>query len=476
MFYLCAFFVYDTNHLIHINPLSMQQILVKRGLDIPMDGKAELSLGSVSRPQVYRIVPDHYAGITPKLMVKAGDRVKAGSPLFHDKQFEAMLFTSPISGTVVEIVRGERRKVMSINIEADSEIAYEHFETSVSDGQGVRDVLLRSGLWCLIGQRPYACIALPDKQPRAIFVSTFSTAPLAPDYEWVLKGQGATLQAAVDALSKIAPVYVGVRAGSSAAEFRGLKNCTQYEVAGPHPAGNVSVQINHVMPMAMKDTMWTVNVQDLALIGRLFTKGVVDMQKRVALTGPLAYGKQYYQVLPGMPVSNLMQSNIHQECPCRLIAGDALSGHQIDMDESISVYDNQFTVIDEGTDTHEFMGWLLPRLNEFHVGKTDPAAMLDGECARSWLGAMPYRWDARLKGGRRAIIVSGEYDKVFPMDIYPEYLIKAMIAGNLDRMEQLGAREVAPEDFALCEYVCTSKMPLQAIVRAALDNMRKEIE
>ena len=449
----------------------MQQILVKRGLDVPMDGKAEQSLGKVSADNIYRIVPDHYAGITPKLMVKVGERVKAGGALFHDKQFEAMLFTSPVSGTVVDIVRGERRKVMSVNIEADSETEYEHFDTAAKDGAAVREVLLHSGLWSLIEQRPYACIALPNKEPRAIFVSTFSTAPLAPDYEWLLRDEGATLQSAVDALSKIAPVYVGVRAGSSSAAFRGLKNCTLYEIAGPHPAGNVSVQINQVMPMAVKDTIWTVNVQDMALIGRLFTKGIADMRKSVALTGPMAKSRQYYQVLPGMSVGALMEKNINTEKVCRLIAGDALSGHQVSMDDSISVYDNQFTVIEEGADTHEFMGWLLPRRNDFHSDKTDPAAIMD--CCKK---DKTYRWDARLKGGRRAIIVSGEYDKVFPMDIYPEYLIKAMIAGNLDKMEQLGAREVAPEDFALCEYVCTSKMPLQVIVRAALDNMRKEIE
>lgn len=258
----------------------MQQILVKRGLDIPMDGKAELSLGSISRPAVYRIVPDHFAGITPKLMVKVGDSVKAGSPLFHEKTCEAMLFTSPVSGKVTDIVRGERRKVMSINIEADAAIEYEHFDTQVSGAEAVRSLLLRSGLWCLIKQRPYDCIALPDKKPRAFFVSTFSTAPLAPDYEWVLKGQGSLLQAAVDALSQIAPVYVGLRAGAGAADFRGLKNCTHYEVAGPHPAGNVSVQINHILPMAMKDTMWTVNVQDLAIIGRLMVKGIVSFIDR----------------------------------------------------------------------------------------------------------------------------------------------------------------------------------------------------
>ncbi len=450
----------------------MQQILVKRGLDIPMDGAAEKAVGSVKQPEVFHIVPDHFAGITPKLDVKAGERVKAGSPLFHDKAFEAMLFTSPVSGVVREIVRGERRKVMSIDIEADSTMEYAEFDTK----KEIRSLLMESGLWCLIKQRPYDCIALPTKQPRAIFVSTFDTAPLAPDYEWVVKGENAHLQAAVTALAKVAPVYVGVRAGVQATDFRGLKDCTLFEVAGPHPAGNAGVQINKVMPMRKGDTMWTVNVQDMLLIGRLLTTGKVDMHKRVALTGPMARGRMYYNVLPGMPVTAFTTGNIHREAAFRLVRGNALSGVQADETEMVSVYDNQYTVIAEGTETHEFMGWIMPRFNAFHFGKTDPAAMLDNKCVRSWFGKAQYEWDARLKGGRRAIIVSGEYEKVFPMDIYPEQLIKAMIAGNLDKMEQLGANEVAPEDFALCEYVCTSKMPLQAIVREALDNMKNQIE
>ena len=452
----------------------MQQIFLKRGLDLPMDGKAELQIGSIARPEIYRIVPDHFAGITPKLMVKVGDEVKAGSPLFHDKAFEEMLFTSPVSGRVVDIVRGERRKVMSINIEANAKQEFEVL--AESKAEDVKALLMKSGLWCLIKQRPYDCIALPNKTPRAIFVSTFDSAPLAPDYEFVLRGQHVQLQAAITALSKIAPVYVGIRHGAQATDFRALKDCTLYEVGGPHPAGNVGVQINHILPMKKNDTMWAVNVQDMVLIGRLVMTGKVDMQKTVALTGSLAYGKQYYKVLPGMPLEAVFGRNIHQELPCRLIAGNALSGHQVTMDEAVSIYDNQYTVIDEGTSTHEFMGWLLPRFNDFHADMTDPAAMLDNPCIASFFGKRTYRWDARIKGGRRAIIVSGEYDKVFPMDIYPEYLLKAMIAGNLDKMEQLGANEVAPEDFALCEYVCTSKLPIQAIVRQALDTMRKEIE
>ncbi|MBQ7438354.1 MAG: Na(+)-translocating NADH-quinone reductase subunit A [Paludibacteraceae bacterium] len=463
----------------------MQQIKLKRGLDIPFEGPAVEQLGSVRRPEVFHIVPDHFAGITPKLDVKVGDRVKAGSPLFHDKAFESLFFTSPVSGEVKEIVRGERRKIMSIDILADATIEYEKFDTAGD----VKELLLKSGLWALMKQRPYDCIALPNKTPRAIFISSFDSAPCAPNYEFVLKGQLPTLQAAVTALSQLAPVFVGIKGGAKATEFRELKDCTLYEVFGPHPAGNVGVQLNNLAPLAKGETVFTVNIQDLAIIGRLFQKGIVDYQKKVALTGPLAYGKQYYNVLPGMPTSAIFKSNVHTECPCRFIAGNVLSGRALEVpsdevpstkenyaDAYISVYDNQFTVLDEGSENHEFMGWMLPRFGSFHFGKTDPAAMLDN-CFTRWLfGKKHYQWDARLKGGRRAIIVSGEYDKVFPMDIYPEYLIKAMIAGNIDKMEALGAYEVAPEDFALCEYVCTSKMPLQAIVREALDNLRKEIE
>ena len=454
----------------------MQQIKLKRGLDIPFEGPAVAALGSICRPEVFRIVPDHFVGITPKLLVKEGDVVKAGTPLFYDKLFDQMLFTSPVSGVVKAIVRGERRKIMSIDIQADAQIKYEEFSTQYADGEEVKSLLLKSGLWALIKQRPYDCIAMPSKAPRAIFISSFDTAPVAPDYAYVLKGQLPTLQAAITALSYLAPVYVGLQAGCKTPEFRELKGCTLYEVSGAHPAGNVGVQINHVCPMAKGDTMFCINIQDLALIGRFFLKGIVDMQKKVALTGPLAYGRQYYNVLPGMPVSAIMKSNAHTECTCRYIAGNVLSGHQVELDETISIYDNQFTVLAEGNDKHEFMGWLIPRFSAFNAGKTDPAVLLDN-CVTRWLfGPKQYQWDARMKGGRRAIIVSGEYDKVFPMDIYPEYLIKAMIAGNIDQMEALGAYEVAPEDFALCEYVCTSKMPLQAIVRQALDNLKKEIE
>lgn len=420
----------------------MQQIKLKRGLDLNMEGRAELKLTAVQAPAVFRIVPDHFAGLTPKMDVKAGDVVKVGSPLFHDKAFESLLVTSPVSGKVVDIVRGDRRKVMSINIEADAEMQYVAFDTSLD----VKSLLLYSGLWALMKQRPYDCIAMPSKTPKAVFISAFDSAPLAPDYEWAV--ELAEVQAAVDKLQKLAPVYVGVRAGS---KFAALKGCTLYEVAGPHPAGNVGVQINHVLPMGKNDTMFCLNIQDAALIGRFFTTGRVDYTKKVAVTGPMAAAPQYFSVLSGMPVAEMLKAK--EGKAVRYIAGNALSGLQIDTDACVSPFDNQYTLIREGSETHEFMGWLV-----------------------RVFGVQGEKWDARLKGGRRAIIVSGEYDRVFPMDIFPEYLIKAMIAGNIEKELELGANEVAPEDFALCEYLCTSKMPLQAIVRAALDNLKKEIE
>ena len=445
-------------------------IKLTKGLDIPLEGRAAEELKSVSRPEIYSVCPDHYAGIKPKLLVKEGDVVKAGSPLFCDKKFAQMNFASPVSGKVVAINRGERRKVLSIDIEADSVISYEKYEVSVKSGEDVKSLLQQAGVWSYLSQRPYACIADPTKAPIAIWISSFDSAPLAPNYEWIMKGHESTLQAAVNALSLIAPVHIGVRYGAAATDWRLLKNCTLHEFCGPHPAGNAGVQINHVMPVNKGETVYVVRPQDLLIIGRLMQKGIVDMSRLVALTGPLAVEKAYYKVLPGMSVSAILKSNVLGGESVRLVEGNVLSGHQVALDEIIEPQCDQLTVIPEGTEARDFMGWIMPRFGNFSANN----AVMGKWLAK--LGRKDFSFDARLLGGRRAIIASGEYDKVFPMDIYPEYLIKAMIAGNLDRMEALGAYEVAPEDFALCEYVCTSKMPLQAIVRQALDNMKNELE
>ncbi len=455
-----------------------QVIKLKKGLDLGITGKAAEIVGSIRRPEVFTIVPDHFAGITPKLDVKEGDSVKAGSPLFHSKQFAEMYFASPVSGTVLAINRGERRKVLSITIQADAEISYEKYECDLDkmSAEDVRALILKAGLWSYIKQRPYDVIANPTSAPKAIFVSTFDSAPLAPNYAYILHGHTNVLQAGINALAKIAPVHFGLRHGANNTVFNALKNVTFTEFAGPHPAGNVGVQINHVNPVNKGEVVWTINIQDLLILGRLFAKGIVDMQKLVALTGPMVVEPKYYNVLPGMPVSAVIACNTFNGQPLRYIAGNVLSGHQVALDEMVSPYDNQFSVIDDGSETNEFMGWAMPRFNTYSASRTFFSFLFENPLYRAFFGKKEYHWDARMLGGRRAIIVSNEYDKVLPMDILPEYLIKAMVAGNLDKMEQLGAYEVAPEDFALCEYVCTSKLPLQAIVRKALDNMKNELE
>lgn len=447
-------------------------IRLTRGLDIKMTGEAQKELSPLTRPAVFEIVPDHFAGITPKLDVHVDDHVKAGQSLFHDKLFADMCFASPVSGKIIAINRGERRKVMSISIEADAQTEYEKYDLKLDalSASEVKSAILKAGLWFLIKQRPYDCIANPQKEAKAVFVSAFDSAPLAPDYQFILQHEQAALQAGVSALAKMvgSPVQLGVRHGGWIPQ---LKDVTITEFAGPHPAGNVGIQINHVCPVNKGEMVLTVNIQDVAVLGRLFTKGVVDMHKAVAVTGPMVIEPHYLSVLPGMSVKDVFKCNIQRGLPIRYIAGNVLSGHQVSLDEFVSPYDNQFTAIDEGSETHEFMGWIAPRFKTFSQNRTVPSFFL-----KCLMKAEDYKYDARMLGGRRAIIVSGEYDKVLPMDIYPEYLIKAMIAGNIDKMEQLGAYEVAPEDFALPEFVCTSKMPLQAIVRQALDNMKSELE
>lgn len=455
-------------------------IKLTKGLDIDITGAASKTIGSICRPAVFAVVPYHFAGITPKILVKEGMRVKAGTPLFHDKQFAAMNFASPVSGTVLAINRGERRKVLSITIEADLRTEYEQYACNLStmSAEDVKAHILKAGLWGYIKQRPYDVIANPEKTPKAVFISCFDSAPLAPDYEYVLQGRTEDLQAGINALAKLTDgkVYLGLKAGKKSALFHGLKNVEITEFAGPHPAGNVGVQINHIAPVNKGEMVLTVNIQDLAIIGRLFSKGIVDQQRIVALTGPMVVEPKYYNVLPGMQYAAVLKSNVHTELPLRYICGNVLSGHQVLADEIIEPYCNQISVIDEGSETHEFMGWAMPRFDLFSTSNTYTSKLFNSKLYRSFFGKKEFHYDARMLGGRRAIIVSGEYDKVLPMDIYPEFLIKAMIAGNLDKMEQLGAYEIAPEDVALCEYVCTSKMPLQAIVRKALDNMKSELE
>jgi Na+-transporting NADH:ubiquinone oxidoreductase subunit A len=451
-----------------------QLIKTKRGLDIQINGKAEKQTANTVISDVVSVIPDYYHGITPKVIVKEGDLVKAGTALFYNKAFSDMNFVSPVSGKVLAITRGERRKVLSITIKRDEKISHETFNTKALEklsSEEIKSLLLQSGLWTYIKQRPYDLIANPTQTPKAIFISTFDTAPLAADNEYVMQGQMNDFQTGIDALSKLTPgkVELGIKKGNTI--FSTVKNVeiTQYE--GPHPIGNVGIQINKRNPVNKGETVWTINAQDVLFIGKLFSKGVVDLIRTLAITGPEVVKPQYIWTVGGTEIAPLLKGNTTIGVDHRYISGNVLSGIQVDLNGTLDPYATQITVIKEGKDNNELLGWAMPRFNKFSASRLYATNLLQKLAPNK-----EFEFDARILGGQRAIIMSGEYDKVFPMDILPEFLIKAMITGNIDRMEALGAYEVAPEDLALCEFVCTSKLPVQSIVRNALDNMKSELE
>ena len=445
------------------------RIKIKKGLRIPLLGECEETLRGTVTSEVVRICPEDFPGITPKLTVKTGESVKAGAPLFYDKTHPEMLFASPVSGVVTNIERGEKRRILYIEVKVDETTDYVDFgskKPAALSAEEVKQSILDAGIWFLIRQRPYDVVAAPDKAPRDIFVTGFDSAPLAPSYDFILQGQEADLQAGFDALAKLTAgkVFLSISPKSSNKGLREAKNVVINEFEGPHPAGNVGVQINHLKPVNRGETVWTLTAPDVAIIGRLFNKGTVDLTRVVALTGSEVKQTGYWKMVIGTQLKQLFQNNVTEGISLRYISGNPLTGQKIDAEGVLRAGHSQVTVIPEGDDVHEAFGWASLSPKRYSAGCTYPTLK------------KAYRMDARLLGGPRAIIVSNEYDKVFPMDIYPEQLIKAIIAFNIDKMEALGIYEVAPEDFALCEFVDTSKLELQHIVRTGLDLLRKEME
>ncbi|NLK48047.1 MAG: Na(+)-translocating NADH-quinone reductase subunit A [Bacteroidales bacterium] len=453
-------------------------IKTKRGLNIPITGSPVEMIGKSTLPKDFALVPDYFHGVTPKLLVKEGDTVKAGTPVFYDKQFPDMNFVSPVSGTVKAINRGERRKIMSIQIESDAKMTYESYDKPDLKTLSVEKLiqtLQKVGLWVFIKQRPYDVIANPNKTPKAIFISSFDSAPLAPSNDYVVGGQMADFQRGVDVLAKIAKVHLGIRHGKET-PFDAVKNVEITEYDGPHPVGNVGVQINHTDPVNKDEVVWTLNPQDVLFIGRFFNKAVIDLSRTIALTGPSVKSPQYYQTIAGAGIGHLIKGNLIKGIH-RFVVGNVLTGTKVPENGYLDYYATQLTVLEEGSETHELVGWAMPRFRKFSVSRTYFSFLFECKLLSKLFGNLKYKWDTRLLGGERAIIMSGEYEKVFPMkDILPEFLIKAMIVKDLDKMEALGAYEIAPEDVALCEFVCTSKLPLQQIVRDSLDYMKKELE
>lgn len=444
-------------------------IKLRKGLDINLKGKPAQEFMSVKEPGFYALIPDDFTGVKPKVVVKEQEYVMAGGPLFVDKNHPEVKFVSPVSGVVTSVERGERRKVLNIVVEAATEQDYEEFgkmDPAKMSGQQVKEALLNAGMFAFIRQRPYDVIADPTTEPKAIFVSAFDSAPLAPDFELALKGEEKNFQTGLDALSKMAKTYLGISVKQQSAALTQAKNVTVTAFDGPHPAGNVGVQINHVAPIAKGETVWTLSGEAVLFIGRLMNTGRVDLTRTVAVTGSEVLKPAYCKLKVGALLTDVLKGKVTTGKDLRYISGNVLTGKQIAPNGFLGAFHNQVTVIPEGDENNELLGWIMPRFNQYSVNHS----------YFSWLmGKKEYAIDARIKGGERHMIMSGEYDRVFPMDIYPEYLVKAIIAGDIDRMEALGIYEVAPEDFALCEFVCSSKVEVQRIVRAGLDMLRAEM-
>lgn len=445
-------------------------IKLKKGLDIKLNGEAEKVVKPAGKITHCALKPTDFRALTPRLAVKAGDEVKAGDVLFTDKAHPEILFTAPVSGTVDAVNRGERRKLLEVVIKADDEIQYKDFGKAdvnrLSRDEAINK-LLTSGIWPVIRQRPYGILADPQITPKAVFVSGFDSAPLAPDYDLLLNGQEKDLQTGFDCLRLLCGknVNLGLRTDTpSTSVFTKMKNVDIHYFQGPHPAGNVGIQIHHIRPINKGEHVWTVNAQDVAIIGRLFNTGHFDARKIIVLAGSEVEKPCYYHTLLGASIENITGNQLKNRMHQRIISGNVLTGEKVEPNGFLGFYDNMITVIPEG-DHYEFLGWAVPGFKKFSASKLFPSFL----CPKKH-----YTLDTNYNGERRAFVVTGQYEKVFPMDIYPVYLLKAILVNDIDRMEQLGIYEVLPEDMALCEFVCTSKTPVQKILNQGIELMMKE--
>ncbi|MFH1319846.1 MAG: Na(+)-translocating NADH-quinone reductase subunit A [Bacteroidota bacterium] len=444
-------------------------VKIRKGLNIKLQGEAEKVFIDLPFSKTYALKPPDFIGIKPKLLVNTGDVVKAGTPLFYDKDNEKVMFTSPVSGEVLEIHRGAKRKILEVKVLADKEISYVPFKKADPNDIGrenIIDAMLKSGVWALVRQRPFSTIANPADNPKAIFISAFDTNPLAPDNDFILHGKGEIFQTGLDAIAKLTSgkIHLNINADTTTSKvFTNSKKVEINEISGPHPAGNVGIQIHHIDPINKGDVVWYLSPQDVLIIGRLFLEGRFNASRIVALTGSEAKKRKYYKTMIGASIEEMIAGNPISDKP-RYISGNVFTGTKIEADGYVGFYDTQVTVIPEG-DEPEFFGWITPGLNKFSMSRT----------FLSWLMSnKKYSLNTNLHGEKRAFVVTGQYEKVLPMDIYPVQLIKSIIIGDIELMENLGIYEVSEEDFALCEFVCTSKINVQEIIRQGLDLVKRE--
>lgn len=448
-------------------------IRLKKGFDINLSGKASLKLSAADQPETFAIKPTDFNGIyMPKVVVNEGDLVKAGSPLFHDKKNEHIVFSAPVSGEVVEIKRGEKRKLLEVKILADRSVEHLPFTkysvseiANLSREQAQREIL-KSGAWLNLVQRPFGVVADPAETPKSIFISGFDSHPLAPDFNFLFKGQEQFFQAGIDILKKFTtgPIHLNVHTKKEiGAIFSQSQGVELNKFSGPHPCGCVGVQIHHLDPLGKSDVVWTINPYGVIQIGKLFLNGIYDASKIIAVAGSELKDPQYVKTYIGASVKKMVQNNLKQE-NVRVISGNVLTGTSIGKEGHVGFFDQLVSVIPEGND-YEFLGWIAPS-----------AAKLSFSRAWGLFSFLNYKkeyiLDTNTKGEPRAFVQTGVFEKVTPMDLLPTHLLKAIIAEDYDDMEALGIYEVVEEDLALCEFVDVSKHNVQAILREGIELMQ----
>lgn len=448
-------------------------IKIRKGLNIKLKGEADKVVNAIDLTNQFSIKPTDFHGVTPKMVVKEGEKVKAGDVVFYNKYQEEVKFCSPVSGEITAIVRGAKRRILEVQITADSNIQYAEMNKIDSKSASKEDAkafLLASGLWPFIKTRPIDVIANPNDEPKAIFISAFDSSPLAPDYDFVLHGESENFQTGLDLISKLTDGKTHLTLNNSSKSEEVFKNATgvvHHSINGLHPAGNVGTQIHHIDPINKGERVWTVNALDVAMIGKIVNSQRFDLTKVIALTGSEVKAPKYYKTIMGAGVSPFLENNIEGD-NVRVISGNVLTGDKIEADGYLGFYSHQLTVIPEG-DNPRFSftdGWMEPGFKKYSVSRT----------YFSWLKPnKKHVIDTNSNGEERAFVVTGELEKVFPFDIYPMHLTKACLYNDLDEMENLGIYEVAPEDFALCEFVCTSKVNMQSVIREGLDEVQREI-
>lgn len=446
-----------------------QDIRIKKGLDIKLKGESEKVTENAVSSNLITLKPEDFHSIIPKLSVKVGVKVKAGESVFYNKANEDMKFASPVSGEIADIIRGEKRKILAIKITADNDQQFVDFgikDPKAMKADEIKSHLLAAGCWPFIKQRPYDVIANPSITPKAIFISAYASAPLAADYDYVLAGKEKELQAAVTALSKLTSGSVHISVGSkSNSPLTGLNNISLHKVSGPHPSGNVGTQIAQINPVNKGEVVWTINPQDLVIIGELLLTGKFNAERIIALAGSSVAKPKYYKTVIGATISTIVEGKLVGDNN-RIISGNILTGRKKSIKSNLGYYDNMVTVIPEGDD-YELFGWTVPVFNKISTSRA---------LTFSWMFPnKKFELNTNTNGEHRAFVVTGNYEEVFPIDIYPMQLLKACMYADLDEMEALGMYEVAPEDFALTEFVCVSKQPHQEIIRKGLDLMLKEI-